>query len=153
MNARMFGFNFFLDDQLYIKHLPRVKSHPVWMQLRADIYRFVYERAKIESQKDVMGMTRVHPEDFDPYPGCFLKRDLEEKIEKSCRLLSEEYLAQGDKPGSNEALRNIILARSDAVPKYDPFEGLYMLQKQWKDLMEYTGKSEVRSRIQKIIEE
>ena len=28
-------------------------------------------------------MTKVHPEDFDPYPGCFLKKDLDEKIEKS----------------------------------------------------------------------
>ena len=36
--------------------------------------------------------------------------------------------------------------------RYDPFEGLCLLQKQWGDLMEYTGKSEVRSRIQKIIE-
>jgi len=151
MNARMFGFSFFLDNQLSIKHLPPLKNHPVWMQLRADIYRFVYDRAKIESQKDIMGMTRVRPEDFDPYPGCFLKRDLEEKIEKSCRLLSKEYLAQGDKQGSEEALRNIILARSDAVPKFDSFERLCMLQKHWKDLMEYVGKSKVRSRIQKIV--
>ena len=153
MNARMFGFSFFLDNQLSIKHLPPVKSHPVWMQLRSDIYRFMYERAKIESQKDIMGMTHVHPEDLDPYPGCFLKKDLEKKIEKSCRLLSKEYLGRGGKQGSDEALRNIILARSDAVPKYDPFEGLCLLQKHWNDLMEYTGKSEIRSRIQKIIEE
>jgi hypothetical protein len=96
-------------------------------------------------------MTKVHPEDFDPYPGCFLKRDLEEKIEKSCKLLSEEYLARGDRQGSEEALNNIVLARTDAVPKYDPFKRLCSLQKRWQELMEYTSKREVRLSIRKII--
>lgn len=152
MNARMFGFSFFLDNQLSIRHLPPPKSHPIWMQLREDIYRFVYERTKIKYQKDRMGMTRIYPEDLDPYPGCFLKGDLEEKVEKSCKLLSNEYLAKGDKLDSKEALHNITLAKSDAVPKYDPFERLCQMQKHWKDLMEYSCKSKVRARIQGVIE-
>jgi hypothetical protein len=151
INARMFGFGFFLDNQLAIKHLPPPKSHPVWKRLREDIYRFVYEQAKINNQKDRIGMTRVYPKDFDPYPGCFLKKDLNEKIEKSCKLLSEEYLAKGNKNDSKEALRNIDLAKLDATPKYDPFERLCLQQKHWKKLMEYTGKSEFRSCILEVI--
>ena len=38
INAKMFGFNFFLDNQLSIKHLPPKKTHPVWMRTREDIY-------------------------------------------------------------------------------------------------------------------
>jgi len=121
------------------------------MQLRQDIYRCIYERAKIEHQKEVKGMTKVYPKDFDPYPGCFLKSDLMEKIEKSCKLLSEEYLAQGDKKGSEEALRNITLAKTDAVPKYDPFRKLCELQKQWQELMEFTSQEKIRSKILDII--
>ena len=68
INARMFGFHFFLDNQLSIKHLPPPNTHPTWMQLREDIYRFIYERAKIEHQKEIKGMTKVYPEDFDSYP-------------------------------------------------------------------------------------
>jgi len=151
INTRMFGFTFFLDNQLSIKHLPPPKTHPAWMQLRQDIYRFIYERAKIENQKEVKGMTKVYPEDLDPYPGCFLKRDLEERIEKSCQLLSEEYLAQGDRQGSEEALNNITLAKTHAVPKYDPFLSLCQMQKRWKELIEYTSQKEVRSRIGEII--
>ena len=152
MNARMFGFSFFLDNQLSIRHLPPPKSHPIWMQLREDIYRFVYERTKIEYQKDRIGMTRIYPEDLDPYPGCFLRGDLEAKVEKSCKLLSNEYLAKGNKLDSKEALHNITLAKSDAVPKYDPFERLCQMQKHWKDLMEYSSKSKVRARIRGVIE-
>lgn len=152
INAKMFGFPFFLDNQLSIRHLPPPKKHPTWMQLREDIYRFVYERAKIESQKEIKGMTRVYPDDFDPYPGCFLMKDLEEKIEESCKLLSEEYLAQGDIKGSENALNNIILAKTDAVPKYDPFQTLCEMQKRWHGLMEYTNRTEVRSSIKEIVE-
>ena len=152
INAKMFGFSFFLDNQLSIKHLPPPKTHPTWKRLREDIRRFIYERAKIEQQKDREGMTKVHPEDFDPYPGCFLKRDLDEKIEKSCRLLSAEYLARGDRQGSEEALKNIAIAATDAGSGPDPFQRLCELKKCWEGLMEHTGKTEVRSHIRKIIE-
>jgi len=151
INARMFGYPFFLDNQLSIKHLPPPKTHPTWMQLREDIYRFIYERAKIETQKEIKGMTKINPEDFDPYPGCFLKPDLEEKIEQACKLLSEEYLAQGDRKGSEEALNNITLARTDALPKFSPFQKLCELQKQWQELIQFTDQEDIRSRIRDII--
>ena len=152
INARMFGFSFFLDNQLSIKHLPPPKMHPAWMQLRQDIYRFIYERVKIENQIEVEGMTRVRPEDFDPYPGCFLKGDLEEKVEESCKLLSEEYLARGDREGSEEALNNIALAKTYAALERDPFQSLCQMQKRWKELEQYTSKKEVRLRIMEIIQ-
>lgn len=153
INARMFGFPFFLDNQLAIKHLPPPKAHPIWMQLRADIYRFIYERAKIEHQREIKGMRRVYPEDFDPYPGCFLKSDLEDKIERACKLLSEEYLAEGDRRGSEEALRNILIAKTDAVPKYDPFQRLCELQMRWRELMRFTSREKIRSLMMDIIKE
>jgi glycosyltransferase involved in cell wall biosynthesis len=152
ITAKIFGFTFFLDNQLSIRHLPPPKTHSTWMQLREDIYRFIYERAKIEHQKEIKGMIKVYPEDFDPYPGCFLKKDLEEKIEKSCKLLSKEYLAHGDRKDSEEALNNIYLAKTDAMPKSDHFKNLCNLQRRWQELMEYTGKIEVRLKMKEIIE-
>ncbi|MHC1611379.1 MAG: hypothetical protein ACXQTW_07300 [Candidatus Methanospirareceae archaeon] len=151
INARMFGYPFFLDNQLSIKHLPPPKTHPTWMQLREDIYRFIYERAKIETQKEMEGMIQVRPEDFDPYPGCFLKSDLEEKIEQACKLLSEEYRAQGDRKGSEEALNNITIARTDALPKFSPFQKLCELQREWQELIQFTDQEDIRSRMRDII--
>ena len=152
INARMFGFSFFLDNKLSIRHLPPSKSHPVWMQLREDIYRFIFERAKLEGQVEKDGMIRVSPKDLDPYPGRFLRSDLEEKVEGACRLLSEEYLEHGDIVGSEEALLNIELARTDAVPVSNPFQDLCELQKRWKELMEVTAREGVRSGLREIIE-
>jgi hypothetical protein len=99
----------------------------------------------------IAGMTRVYPEDFDPSPGCFLKPDLETKIEKSSKLLSDEYLAQGDKRGSEGALNNIVIAKTDAVPKYDLFQRLCELQKRWHDLMPLISQEEIRSQMRDIV--
>lgn len=152
INAKMSGFSFFLDNQLSIKHLPPAKTHPTWMQLREDIYRFVYERAKIINQKDRKWMTRVRPEELDPYPGCFLKDDLEEKIKQACHLLSDEYLALNDEEGSQEALKNIAIAKSAAVPATDPFDSICEMQNRWKELMEYAGDPAIRSLMRKVME-
>jgi hypothetical protein len=150
MNAKIFGFDFFLDNTLTIKHLPPPKTHPTWRQIREDIYRFIFERAKITNQKEIAGLTKVCAEDFDPYPGCFLKDDLEEKIRRASEILSNEYLSTSDQEGSKEALNNIKLAENDAPPEFDPFENLCQLQKRWQGLMEYT--EENRSTIKEIIE-
>ncbi|MCW3132562.1 MAG: hypothetical protein N2V73_07600 [Candidatus Methanospirare jalkutatii] len=155
INAKMLRFNFFLDNQLSIKHLPPPKAHPIWMQLRQDIRRFIYERAKIEHQKEVEGMQRVSVEDFDPYPGCFLRADLEERFERACKLLAEEYKAEGDEKGCKEALKNIEIARNEALrwKKLDAFQLFCDIQNRWESLMKWLNKREIRSTMQEILSE
>lgn len=136
LNASMFGHSFFLDNELSIKHLPPEKSHPAWKRMREDIARFVYERAKIRSQKPLPGMTEVRADDLGSYPGKFLGDDLEEKVTKACHLLAEEYRQGGDPDGYAEALKNIEYARTEACPEFDPFAHLCTLQKRWSSLME-----------------
>lgn len=152
INAKMFGFTFFLDNQLSIKHLPPSKTHPSWLQLRQDIYRFIYEKAKIDKQREIKGMTRVYAEDFDPYPGSFLKRDLQERIEITCKQLSQEYLSQGDQMSSEESLKSIALAKLRTTVIKDPFRNLCKLQKRWKKLMEYTDKRDIRLKLLEVLQ-
>ncbi|MDO4546192.1 MAG: cyclic nucleotide-binding domain-containing protein, partial [Bacillota bacterium] len=150
INSRMYGFSFFLDNTLSIKHLPEPKSHPQWMRMREDIYRFVYQRAKITSQKDDGNMVPVWPEDFDPYPGEFLKKDLEDKIYRSSVMLSMDYLAQGDTEASQEALKNIHICKHDAKPDFDAFDAYVKTQKQWVKLIRLVRKE--RYQLRKILE-
>jgi hypothetical protein len=151
LNARMFGFNFYLDNQLSIKHIPPPKSHPTWQRLREDIFRFIYEREKIQNQKSKPGMNLVLAEELDPYPGCFLKDDLEYKIKRSNELLSNDYLAQGNHEASREALKNIFLAKSEAIPTFDPFEKYCSLQKIWEELMNNLQSNSVKKNLLTII--
>jgi hypothetical protein len=151
INARMFGFHFFLDSELSIKHLPLPKAHPTWQILRVDIFRFLLEKTKLDTQRPISDMYMVKPEDFDPYPGCFLKADLEDKIYRSNLMLALDYLSKGDKVGCEEALNNIFLVKSFVKDHPDPFGDLLRLQKSWQEMMAYTGQKEVLSEISEIV--
>jgi hypothetical protein len=122
LNARMFGFNFFLDNKLYIQHRPPTKSHPTWQRFREDIFRLLYSKAKLDGQSPQVNMTLVEAEDFDPYPGEFLRDTLEDKILKTNLILALDYLAQDRVGDAKETIRNIWLAKTKAIPSDNPFK-------------------------------
>jgi len=134
INSRMFGFSFFLDNTLSIKHLPVKKKHPEWKRIREDIYRFVYERSKLNSQYKTSNMVLVTAEDFDPYPGAFLKGDLDEMIFRSNSMLAMQYMAQGNAEGVKESLNNIAISQKEAPPMFDAFSRYRAVQKSWEQL-------------------
>ncbi len=138
INARIFGFNFFLDNTLAIKHLPPPKKHPVWKRFREDIYRFLYDKSKFDTQTYKTNLHEIQPEDFDPYPGSFMKPDLGDKIFKTNIILALNYLADGDVEACKGTIENIYLARYDAIPHYNTFETYLNFQKEWRATLEQT---------------
>lgn len=138
INSRIFGFNFYLDNKLSIKHLPPPKNHPIWKRFREDIYRFLYDKSKIETQSPKTNLHTISPEDFDPYPGQFLKPDLGDKIFKTNIILALNYLAEGNIEACKETLNNIYLARYEAIPHYNTFDQYLSFQKEWRKMLEYT---------------
>lgn len=140
INAKMFGFHFFLDRELSIKHLPPKKTHPVWKRFREDIYRFLYEKAKIDSQVETPNMNMVTAKDFDPYPGNFLTDELEDMIFKANIMLAMDYFSKGDVEAARETMNNIYLSKYDAKPKFNVFQEFQRLQKDWKGLLAFTKK-------------
>lgn len=106
-----------------------------------DIYRFVYQRAKMQSQHKTGNLVHVSPEDFDPYPGEFLKPDLDEKIYRSSMMLSTQYLTQGDTECAMEAMRNVYLARYDAPPAFDAFRAYLETQARGRSSSILCGRS------------
>lgn len=151
INSRMYGFSFFLDNTLSIKHLPVRKEHPQWKRLREDIYRFVYEKSKLNSQYRTGNMVMVTAEDFDPYPGAFLRDNLEDNIFRSNLMLSVQYIEEGDIEGSREALSNIAISKKEAKPAFDAFSRYRSNQKSWEQLISAVSKH--RYQLRKIMEE
>jgi hypothetical protein len=80
-----------------------------------------------------------------------LRKDLEKKIERASSILAEEYREKGDTESSEEALRNITLANTVAVPPYDPFKRLCEVKKQWQELMYFTDAEAVRDSLKKVV--
>lgn len=139
INAKMYGFDFFLDNKLNIKHLPPPKHHPIWKRTREDIYRFLYEKSKIDNQVEHSNMRRISAEDFMPYPGDFLTDDLEDKIFKTNILLALDYLAEGKIDDCRGAIENVYLSKYEAIPKFDTFEAYREAQKMWIKVIDLTG--------------
>lgn len=137
INVKMFGYSFFLDNQLAIHHYAPPKSHALWCRMREDIYRFVYEKEKLKGQYSKEGMVKLRAEDLDIYPGAFLKDNLNELIFKSNQMLAFKYLQEGDIEASQECQKNILLAECDALPSFNPFEKVLELQSQWENLMSF----------------
>jgi len=151
MNARMFGHTFFLDNELSIKHLPPPNKNPRWLQIRKDMKRFAFERAKINTQKNVPGMTRITAEDFDPYPGAFLKPDLEKKAQEANQLLARQYRLEGSEKDAKEALQNIKLAETCLVPEGNPFESFCKLQGRWQEMMSATAEQPLKKELKQLL--
>lgn len=147
INARMFGYKFFLDNQLSIKHEAPPKPHPEWRKVREDIYRFVFEKRKLETQEALPGMVKITAEDLGIYPGEFLKEDQEERIIRSNKMLAMDYSSKDDKKGVAECMKNIHLAQTALPAEVNPFKNLVNLQKSWINLMEHFSSKKVRQEV------
>jgi len=77
--ARLYGFEFLLDNQWSILHDPPPKRRGFWGEFEQDVYRFLYQREKLRLLEKKLEK-RILDERLDPFPGYFLKDDLEGKI-------------------------------------------------------------------------
>lgn len=152
INARMFGFKTYLDNTLSIKHKPPPKTYPTWRRVREDILRFVFEKNKLEAQEALPEMFRISAEDLDPYPGEFLKEDLEEKVFWSNQMLAIDYLRQGDGAAAEECMENISMTHKSLKSAKNSFKALLHFQKKWEDLMDIFSPDKVAQEVCNLIE-
>ncbi|MDY0290408.1 MAG: hypothetical protein RBR15_16400 [Sphaerochaeta sp.] len=103
INSMMAGFQWKCDKTLMIDHYPPACKET--NKLQEDVMRFLYEKAKIEMSVTKEGIKAVRAEDLGPYPGNFLKENLQEEalqvlkdrpkeIEKEPWFLSAEEVIQ-----------------------------------------------------------
>lgn len=82
INARLEGRRFFMRKDLRILHCPpeggSYKDTNV-SKLEQDILRFVYEEEKLRASHTVDGLETVTADDLVPYPGDFLRPDLDDE--------------------------------------------------------------------------
>jgi len=134
MNARFFGHEFLLDNQLWIRHLPPPKCSPPWHQVRMDIIRFARERAKLATQHD--GWVRhASSEDFDPYPGRFLRDDFHDLVMETSLEMASEYIEAGMEEDASECMINIAISKAEARLRGDPFGEYLEYQQRWEEFI------------------
>jgi len=137
INARFLGYRFFLDKSLWIRHLPPPKTAPLWRRFREDLDRFVYTREKLRLQEpQSLGWMPVAVEELDPYPGRFLREDLEEMIFKTCVLMGLDYLSRGERDGFERCMVNIRRARTHARQAFNPYLWYAEYRGRWERCMQ-----------------
>jgi hypothetical protein len=139
MMALMSGIPTILDNELHIKHKAPPKSHPQWQQFRQDVIRFAFQRAKIKAVAtgSYPGINAVSAVALDPYPGFFLKEDLDERVVSTAHALAEYYHSQNDKGAAEEALATIRIFQQHAQPEQDPITAFVELRTRWRELIEH----------------
>jgi hypothetical protein len=136
MNAGLFGYDFFLDNELLTKHMPPPKCAPPWFQLRLDIIRFARERAKLLSPVTGSGQVRdLEPEDFDPYPGRFLKSNLHDIVFEASISMASEYYEDGREDDAGECIMNIAISKAEANIGRDALDEYLEYQGQWQEFV------------------
>ena len=131
INLRIFGIKFWLDRELYIKHIPPKTSNPFWKSVREDLRRFLYERKKIVDHGNVSGISQ---KDLMPYPGVFLGPDLEERIIKTNQLLFAEYKNSGDLMGMKECQKNIDIVSNNEFADFNTVDWLNKITAHWQEI-------------------
>jgi len=128
LNLRIHGITFYLDRELSIKHLPPPSGQPAWKKFREDALRFLYERKKVTDHEE------LKLAQLQPYPGEFLGDDLEEKIEKTSKLLKQQYQAQSDEQGAYECEKIITLLKEKSWEQIDTKAWLQEITNHWREL-------------------
>ncbi len=142
INARFLGYYFFLDSRLWIRHLAPVKTAPKWRRFREDVDRFLYTKAKLGSQNpELAGWRRIEAKELDPYPGRFLKDDLENMIFRTSLLLGLDCLSRGDRRGFEESMANLERSSADGDPESDPYQWYVDFRERWENCMDFLASS------------
>lgn len=133
INAKMHGFELFLDNELSILHSPPPKLMQT-LVFRADIYRFIYEHRKLEYLRSQVDLKPVKAKDLDPYPGYFLRQSVSTRAFVTCIARAFRDIFRG---GFGAHIRLAKVSVSDA-PKYakERCNDYFTFQRRWPDFME-----------------
>lgn len=133
INAKMHGFDFYLDNELSVRHLPPPKPLPV-LVFRQDIYRFIYEHRKLEYLRSQVDLKPVRARDLDPYPGYFLRQSVSARAFVTCVARAFRDIFRGN------FMSHMRLAKQSVAdaPKYskDKCSEYFVFQRRWPELME-----------------
>ncbi len=82
LNLRMSGLEMWFDRQWYVRHLPPATPDAPNRFLQ-DVYRWIYERAKLAFCARRPSLRRVTAESLLPYPGKWLTSELDARISRT----------------------------------------------------------------------
>ena len=82
INLRVYGMDVWFDNRWRVRHTPpRIKDTA--SRFLQDVYRWVYERRKIEMCNANIDLHKLTPNDLMPYPGPWISSELPTRVRKT----------------------------------------------------------------------
>jgi len=133
LNSKCQGYDLVFDKELSVEHLPPQGKKYFWPKFKGDIHRFIYQRQKI---KDL----GISAKDLCPYPGDFLRKDLEERIMYTAKNFAKDVLKK-----ENDKLIANAKAEVRRAKKYAEKNSKKYLSylSEWKRMMALLDKIEI----------
>jgi len=135
INSKFFGYDFFLDNQLWIRHLPPPRCAPPWHRLRQDVVRFTREHAKLASADNVDGYRKVSPDELDPFPGRFLKGDLYDLVFNASMEMATSYITAGLEDDARECMVNIAISKAESQSHENAWAEYLEFKELWEEFV------------------
>jgi len=136
INAEISGLHILFDKDQIIHHLHPERGGTFFLgELKGDIQRFLYERAKVKGYPEI---------NFDPYPGYFLKGDFRLKAILTLLLFALDHLIHLDFKGLGFVLGELgsVFHDPEDVPgRYFRFQG------EWETFMRELPKTELKNMV------
>ena len=135
INARLFGYSFFIDKELTITHLPPSESNTShYSKLCQDVIRFIYEQEKLKQARQHSNLIKLMPKDLDPYPGLFLRENITQHALEALRLKRPSNANERLFPSPEQIVADAVKHAQKSVPHYFEFSA------QWRELMKALAK-------------
>jgi len=128
-NLRMNGIDVWFDNKWCVRHLPPEMPSPPSRFLQ-DVYRWSYERRKLEACNGTIGLRRVTPDSLEPYPARWISPEVDRRI-----ALTALRRAIAD-PERLEYLKILLFERPKARAWAESVASRYLsLQTYWPGIM------------------
>lgn len=82
ISMRLYGFEMWFDNQWVVRHLPPETPSRA-ARFMQDVYRWFYERAKVEYANRQHDLNPVSPASLMPYPGPWISDQLDQRVRKT----------------------------------------------------------------------
>lgn len=82
LNLRMNGYDMWFDNEWCVRHMPPDMPSRAARFLQ-DVYRWTYERKKLEVTNNTIGLRKISAESLEPYPSAWVSDEVEKKIKST----------------------------------------------------------------------
>ncbi len=130
-NVRMYGSEIWFDNMWKIRHLPPAISKVEAKRFAQDIYRWFYEKSKLEFSATQIDLLQIQYQNLNPYPGPFMESSIK------FNTFMTAILRSIGKAGQRKGYLNAAMSARRGAKTYakDNCSNYFAFQNRWPEII------------------